>query len=82
MDRAVPILPVDDLHAAREFYIDKLGFTAVFQNSDDGHTGILEIARGTISLPPHDEAWGARTFNLQDSFGNTIFVIGPLSTAG
>ena len=27
MERAVPILPADDLRIAREFYIDKLGFT-------------------------------------------------------
>ena len=119
MERAVPILPADDLHAAREFYIGKLGFTATFQNSDDGHRGLLGIARGTIAItldcpmdghgrnacvslevsdadhyyrewnpcvsigrPPNDEPWGARTFDLQDPFGNTIFVIGPPSTAG
>jgi catechol 2,3-dioxygenase-like lactoylglutathione lyase family enzyme len=119
MERAVPILPVDDLRAAREFYVDKLGFTPKFENSDDGHSGILGIARGTIAItldcpmdghgrnacvslevsdadryyrewnarvtisrPPHDEAWGARTFDLQDPFGNTIFVMGPASNAG
>lgn len=118
MERAIPILPVDDLREAREFYVDKPGFTPTFENSDDGRTGLLGIARGTIAItldcpmsghgrnacvslevsdadqyfrewssrvplsrPPHDEPWGARTFDLQDPFGNTIFVMGPSSTA-
>ena len=29
--------------------------------------------------PPKDEEWGARTFDLLDPSGNTIFVIGPVS---
>ena len=31
--------------------------------------------------PPRDEPWGARTFDLSDPFGNTIFVIGPTRPA-
>ncbi len=31
-----------------------------------------------VMRPPRDEEWGARTFDLLDSAGNTIFVIGPL----
>jgi catechol 2,3-dioxygenase-like lactoylglutathione lyase family enzyme len=27
--------------------------------------------------PLKDEAWGARTFDFEDPFGNTIFVMGP-----
>ena len=50
MERAIPILPVDDLRVARAFYVDKLGFTPTFENSDDGHTGLLGIARGTIAI--------------------------------
>jgi uncharacterized glyoxalase superfamily protein PhnB len=30
---------------------------------------------------PTDEPWGARTFDLLDPFGNTIFVIGPTQVA-
>jgi uncharacterized glyoxalase superfamily protein PhnB len=30
-----------------------------------------------VLRPPKDEAWGARTFDLLDPFGNTIFVMGP-----
>lgn len=114
MDIAVPILPVDDLPVAREFYLDKLGFDLEFEASDDGKTGLLGVRRGTIRItldcpmaghgrdacvalrvesvdsyyeewrsrtpvkrPPHDEPWGARTFDLIDPFGNTIFVMGP-----
>ncbi len=114
MERAVPILPADDLAVARRFYVDRLGFTVVFEASEDGRTGILGLARGTIRLTidspmpghgrnacaalevddadacyrewraavpvlraPRDEPWGARTFDLVDPSGNTLFVIGP-----
>lgn len=31
-----------------------------------------------VLRPPRNEEWGARTFDLLDPFGNTIFVIGPV----
>ena len=34
--------------------------------------------RTEVLRPPRDEPWGARTFDLADPFGNTIFVMGPL----
>ena len=37
--------------------------------------------RVTVKRPPKDEAWGARTFDLIDPFGNTIFVMGPPAAA-
>ena len=114
MERAVPILPVDNLYLAKLFYVDGLGFQVVYEASDDGVTGIMGLARGAIRLtldcpmaghgrnvcvmlevesadfyyeewrhkvkvdrPPHDEMWNARTFDLSDPFGNTIFIIGP-----
>jgi catechol 2,3-dioxygenase-like lactoylglutathione lyase family enzyme len=120
MDRAIPILPADDLAAAKKFYVDGLGFTVEFEASEDGHQGLMGLQRGTIALtvdcpmtghgrhacvsldvadvdawyrewsprvdvrrPPRDEPWGARTFDLLDPSGNTIFVMGPLGdTAG
>ncbi len=113
MERSVPILPVEDLELAREFYVDALGFDVDFEATEDGRTGLLGLRRGSIYLtldcpmdghgreacaalhvedadayyaewrdlakrPPHDEPWGARTFDLVDPFGNTLFVIGPL----
>jgi catechol 2,3-dioxygenase-like lactoylglutathione lyase family enzyme len=117
MDRAVPILPTDDLATARTFYVDGLGFHVIFEASDDGKTGLIGLQRGTIELtldcpmdghgrhacvslrvddadayyrewsakvtvsrPPQDEVWGARTFSVHDPSGNTIFVIGPISS--
>jgi catechol 2,3-dioxygenase-like lactoylglutathione lyase family enzyme len=114
MERAVPILPADDLARARSFYVDGLGFSVTFESSQDGTNGLLGLERGTIRLtidcpmqghgqnacvalevedadryyeewssrvdvlrPPHDEPWGARTFDLLDPFGNTLFVMGP-----
>jgi uncharacterized glyoxalase superfamily protein PhnB len=35
--------------------------------------------RVQIQRAPRNESWGARTFDLIDPFGNTIFVFGPLS---
>ena len=115
MDRAVPILPTDDLDVARRFYVDGLGFAVTFDASEDGHTGLLGVERGGIALTldcpmdghgrhaavaievsdadayhaewsarvpvlraPRDEPWGARTFDLHDPSGNTLFVIGPM----
>ena len=50
MERAVPILPADDLALAKQFYVDGLGFEVTFEASDDGHTGLLGLHRGTIEL--------------------------------
>lgn len=114
-ERAIPILPADDLQVAREFYCDKLGFHVAFESTTDGRAGVLGLARGGIRLTidspmdghgrhacvslevhdadayyaewsarvpvlraPKDEPWGARTFDLLDPFGNTIFVMGPI----
>ena len=33
--------------------------------------------KADVLRPPKNESWGARTFDLLDPFGNTIFVIGP-----
>jgi len=114
MERAIPVLPADDLGVAKDFYATKLGFRVLYEVSDDGKHGILGLARGSIRItldspmdghgrnacvslevddadayfeegspkvdvlrPPKDEAWGARTFDLLDPFGNTIFVMGP-----
>lgn len=114
MERAVPVLPVDDLTVAKQFYVDALGFIVTFETSDDGKTGLLGVERGGIALTldcpmeghgrdacvalevenvdgyykewnarvsvlraPRNEPWGARTFDLIDPFGNTIFVTGP-----
>jgi uncharacterized glyoxalase superfamily protein PhnB len=115
MERAIPILPADDLKIARDFYMNKLGFNVLFEASSDGKRGILGLARGSIQITldspmdghgrnacvslqvddvdkyfqewrhkidvlrtPKNESWGARTFDLLDPFGNTIFVMGPI----
>jgi hypothetical protein len=33
--------------------------------------------RVPVLRSPHNEDWRARTFDLLDPFGNTLFVIGP-----
>jgi uncharacterized glyoxalase superfamily protein PhnB len=114
MERAVPVLPGDDIGVAKDFYVDGLGFQVSFEMTDDGKLGLLGLERGAISLtidcpmpghgrdacvslqvenadayyrewqnrveirrPPRNEPWGARTFDVIDPFGNTIFVMGP-----
>jgi catechol 2,3-dioxygenase-like lactoylglutathione lyase family enzyme len=115
MELAVPILPVEDLAVAKDFYVGGLGFEVAFEASEDGRTGLLGLRRGTIQItldcpmeghgreacvslqvesadryydewqgrvavkrPPRNEDWGARTFDLIDPFGNTLFVMGPM----
>ncbi len=50
MERAVPILPTEDLAVAKAFYVDGLGFQVTFEASRDGHSGLLGLERGTIEL--------------------------------
>ena len=50
MERAVPVLPADDLGVAKDFYVTKLGFGISFEASDDGKSGILGLSRGTIQI--------------------------------
>ena len=49
MERAIPILPTEDLKAAKAFYIDGLGFRVAFEASKDGRSGLLGIERGTVA---------------------------------
>jgi catechol 2,3-dioxygenase-like lactoylglutathione lyase family enzyme len=50
MERAVPVLPVDDLTAARQFYVDGLGFEVTFEATEDGKSGLLGVRRGAIAI--------------------------------
>jgi catechol 2,3-dioxygenase-like lactoylglutathione lyase family enzyme len=51
MERAVPILPANDLSAAKAFYT-ALGFRVTFEGEirDGGKSGIIGVERGTIAL--------------------------------
>lgn len=50
MERAIPILPGDDLAVAKEFYVDCLGFDVRFEITGDGKTGLLGLKRGDIEI--------------------------------
>lgn len=51
MDHAVPILPTNDLAAAKRFYVDQLGFRVTWEAPyDDGAAGLMGVARGGIEL--------------------------------
>jgi hypothetical protein len=44
MERAIPVLPADDLFAAKAFYTS-LGFGVLWEASEDGRNGIMGLAR-------------------------------------
>lgn len=50
MERAVPVLPVDDLAVARQFYVEGLGFEVRFESTEDGKSGLLGVRRGSMAL--------------------------------
>jgi uncharacterized glyoxalase superfamily protein PhnB len=50
MERAVPVLPVDDIARAKEFYVDGLGFEVTFDVSYGDGAGLLGVRRGTIAI--------------------------------
>ena len=50
IERAVPIVPGDDLSVAKTFYVDKLGFAVQWEATEDGKNGLMGLARGTIEL--------------------------------
>jgi catechol 2,3-dioxygenase-like lactoylglutathione lyase family enzyme len=49
-ERSVPILPADDIAAARAFYEKALGFSVTFDTSGGGRTGLLGLRRGGLEL--------------------------------
>ena len=53
VERAVPDLPADDLGVAKAFYVDKLGFSILFEETPDGRHGILGLRRGDLYLTLH-----------------------------
>jgi len=50
MERAVPILPGDDINAAKKFYVDGLGFNVAWEWSPDGTNGLIGLERNGIEL--------------------------------
>src|SRR5262245_48723453 len=50
MERAVPVLPADDLAIAKQFYVAGLGFQVRFEATEDGRSGIMGLERGTLWL--------------------------------
>jgi catechol 2,3-dioxygenase-like lactoylglutathione lyase family enzyme len=50
MDRAVPVLPADDLSVTKAFYVDGLGFRVTWEATEDGKSGLMGLERGGICL--------------------------------
>lgn len=50
MDRAVPVLPGDDVSVAKSFYAGRLGFTVRYEATEYGKNGIIGFERGTICI--------------------------------
>lgn len=49
-ERAVAVLPGDDIAAAKAFYVDRLGFTVQWEDAPGGGSGIMGLARGGIEV--------------------------------
>ena len=50
MELAVPVLPIDDLAAARAFYVEGLGFDVEFEFQKDDRSGMIGLRRGTMRI--------------------------------
>jgi uncharacterized glyoxalase superfamily protein PhnB len=50
IERAVPVVPGDDLAVAKRFYADGLGFTVTFEATEDGRNGLMGLERGPFCL--------------------------------
>jgi catechol 2,3-dioxygenase-like lactoylglutathione lyase family enzyme len=50
MEREVPVLPVDDLDRAQQFYVDGLGFDLSFDVRHEDGSGLLGVRRGAIAI--------------------------------
>lgn len=50
MERAVAVLPGDDLTVAKKFYVDALGFSVSWEATDDGKNGLMGVARGAMAI--------------------------------
>jgi catechol 2,3-dioxygenase-like lactoylglutathione lyase family enzyme len=50
MERAIAILPTEDLATAKEFYVKGLGFHVTWAATGDGHSGLMGVARGTMEI--------------------------------
>jgi uncharacterized glyoxalase superfamily protein PhnB len=50
MEKAIPVLPGDDLGVAKDFYVRGLGFNVTFEVTDNGKDGLLGLERGTLCL--------------------------------
>ena len=56
MERAIPLLPVEDLDIAKEFYVQRLGFGVRFEHRGEGRDGLLGVERGSSeagAVEPH-----------------------------
>jgi uncharacterized glyoxalase superfamily protein PhnB len=50
VERAVPNLPADDLQVAKEFYVNRLGFSVTYEATEDGKSGVMGLQRGAFVL--------------------------------
>lgn len=49
-ERAVPNLPADDLQVAKDFYVGRLGFSVIYEATEDGKSGVMGVQRGGFIL--------------------------------
>lgn len=49
-ERAIPNLPADDLRVAKDFYVGRLGFSVIYEATEDGKSGVMGVQRGGFVL--------------------------------
>ncbi|MBS1705999.1 MAG: VOC family protein [Armatimonadetes bacterium] len=47
---AVPNLPCSDLSVSKRFYVELLGFSAIFEATEDGKTGLIGLERDGMRI--------------------------------
>ena len=52
MEKAIPVLPADDLSAAKHFYVDGLGFRVTFEESDGTRAASWRVEARHYSASP------------------------------
>jgi uncharacterized glyoxalase superfamily protein PhnB len=75
MERAIPNLPAIDAPMRGH------GRDACVSLQVESADRYYDEWRGRVEIrqPPRDQPWGARTFDVHDPSGNTLFVMGPVA---
>jgi hypothetical protein len=81
MERAVPVLPGDDISVAKDFYVDGLGFQVSFEMTDDGKSGLSASSAAqshSRSIVPCPDMGETRAFRCRSKTRMPIIASGRI----